>query len=282
MKRDFAKVLAVALTSVLLGGVGGWLLESSGVSEELQGPFVKEEGAGAAVFNAGIFLAMLLAGALLILVLLHYKLYAMKVIGFAAFALAAFMVGEVYLATVWLDAGQATALSAALALSSVLLVALRPTAFYTVAVQVAVGSLTGAVIAAMVAPLSMLAMLLAAALYDIYAVYWGPLKRLVQRVSGGGQNSSGQRRSVFTPFAVNLGGLALGMGDVILYGSLSSLAFLAPAPDARRLVVVAAAVLIGVYLTLKLVEKKGYAPALPLPVLLSVAVYTVYNVVWRV
>lgn len=277
MKKIFIKVIAVALASVLMGGIGGWLLHASGVSEELESPFIREEGAGAALLNAVMFVAMLLVGALLLLALLRFRVAAMKLLGYAAFALAAFTVGEIYLTALNFDSSYATILSAALSALSILLVTLRPTAPYTISVQVAVGALTGALIAAMVPSMSMVAMLVAAALYDIYAVYRGPLKRLIQRVSSGQQDAEEHRRSLLTPFAVNIGGLALGMGDVILYGSLSSVALLTPVFDPGRLIATAAAVLVGLYSTLKLVEKQGYAPALPVPVLLSIVIYALYN-----
>ncbi|MEM1871257.1 MAG: hypothetical protein QW517_09090 [Thermofilaceae archaeon] len=279
MRRSFIKALMVALSSVLLGGAGGWLLHASGVSEELEGPFVREEGAGAALLNAAMFVAMLLLGALLLLALLRFRVSALKLLGYSAFALAAFTVGEIYLAALNFEPTYATMLSAAFTVLTIILIVFQPMAIYTVSIQVLVGALIGAMIAAMVPPLSMLTMLAAAALYDLYSVYRGPLKRIIQRVSGEHQDTGEQRRSILTPFAVNVGGLALGMGDVILYSSLSSVALLTPTLDYCRLVVIAAAVLIGLFLTLKIVEKKGYAPALPLPVLLSIASFLLYNYV---
>ncbi|MEM2187257.1 MAG: hypothetical protein QW407_06655 [Thermofilaceae archaeon] len=279
MRRSFIKALIVALASVLLGGAGGWLLHTSGVSEELEGPFIREEGASAALLNAAMFVAMLLVGALLLLALLRFRVSALKLLGYATFALAAFTVGEIYLAALNLDPAHATVLSTAFTALTIILIAFQPLAIYTVSIQILVGALIGAVIAAMVPPLSMVTMLVAAALYDVYSVYRGPLKRIIQRVSGEQRDAGEQRRSLLTPFAVNVGGLALGMGDVILYSSLSSVALLTPTPDYCRLVVIAAAVLIGLFSTLKIVEKKGYAPALPLPILLSIAAFLLYNYV---
>lgn len=281
MKGEFAKVLAVALASVLLGGAGGWVLYSTGVAGELEGPFIKGEDVKATAFNAALFLALLLIGAFLLLALVKYRASALKIIGFFAFALTAFTVSEVYLVALGFDANVASVLSLACAAISTLPLFLGPSTVCAVTAQVVVGSLTGAIIAAMVPPLSMIAMLLAAAAYDVYAVYWGPLKRLIQRVSSNDQGVSSRGRSALVPLAVDVGGLALGMGDVILYASLSSVALLTPNLDFFRLLLVVAAALLGVRLTLKLVEKKGYAPALPIPVLLSILVYQAYNLLAR-
>jgi len=254
------------------------VLHATGLSSELEGPFLREGGAAATALNVGIFVAMLLAGALLLLVLLRLKPLALRALGYAVFALATFVVCEIYLAAVGLDPSSATVVAMASSALSSALAAVRPSSPTTAAVQVVVGSLTGAMLTAMVPPTSMLAMLLAASLYDVYAVYKGPLQRLLQSLPRGEGGSRRASAGLLVPFAVDVGGLALGMGDVILYASLSSLALLTPQPDPARLAAVVAAGLVGVYLTLELlVKKRGYAPALTLPVLASAIAYVVYN-----
>ncbi|MCC6049270.1 MAG: hypothetical protein LM580_01090 [Thermofilum sp.] len=275
--------LAVVLC-LLLGGLGGWLLAATGLAEEIEGPFVKEEGAGAAFFNALLFASLLLAGALLLLALTRIRFALVKALGYFAFFMAAFLVGETFTVACGVEPAPATFASLAFALSATLSLALRPLSPLVVLTQVAVGSLTGSIIAAMVPPASLVAMLAAAAAYDLYAVYKGPLKRLLDGLPKGppSRGESDRRPSPLTPFTVNVGGVALGMGDVVLYGATSSLALLTPSPDVLRMLLVIPAAIVGLALTLKLAEKRGYAPALPLPVALALAAYLAYNAIKRV
>jgi len=274
--------LAVVLC-LLLGGLGGWVLAATGVAEEIEGPFVKHGGAEAAFFNALLFVSLLLAGALLLLALTRIRLSLVKALGYLAFFMAAFLVGETYSVALGMDPALATFASLAFAFSSTFSLALRPFSPPVVLAQIAVGSLTGSIIAAMVPPMSLVAMLAAAAAYDLYAVYGGPLKRILEGLpKGSPSRSEGARKpSPLTPFTVNIGGVALGMGDVVLYGALSSLALLTPSLDVFRMLLVVPATIAGLALTLKLVERRGYAPALPLPLALALAVYLAYNAVGR-
>jgi len=276
-----AKLYSAVVLCLLLGGLGGWVLAATGIAEEIEGPFVKEGGAEAAFFNALLFVSLLLAGALLLLALTRIRFSLMKALGYLAFFTAAFLVGETYGVACGADPTLAMFASLIFAFSATFSLALRPLLPPVVLVQIAVGSLTGSIIAAMVPPTSLMAMLAAAALYDLYAVYRGPLKRMLNGLSKGSPSwGEGEKKpSPLTPFTVNIGGVALGMGDVVLYGALSSLALLTPSPDILRMLLVIPAVIAGVALTLKLVEKRGYAPALPLPTALALAAYLAYNAV---
>lgn len=257
------------------------MLAATGIAEEIEGPFIKEEGTEAALFNAVFFVSLLLAGALLLLILTRIRFSLMKALGYLAFFMAAFLVGETYTVACGVDPALATLASLIFAFSATFSLAQRPLSPPVVFAQIAVGSLTGSIIAAMVPPISLMAMLAAAAAYDIYAVYRGPLKRLLDRIPkdlpSQNREEGSRSPSPLTPFTVNIGGVALGMGDVVLYGALSSLALLTPTLDILRVLLVVPSAIVGVALTLKLVEKKGYAPALPLPIALSLAVYLAYN-----
>ena len=67
------------------------------------------------------------------------------------------------------------------------------------------------------------------------------------------------------------------MGDVILYSSMGALALLSPRLDFLRFAIVLLSMLIGVHATLKLLEKRRYVAALPIPLSLSLATYLSYN-----
>ncbi|MCX8180796.1 MAG: hypothetical protein N3E41_05435 [Thermofilaceae archaeon] len=281
METKHVKIQLTILANSLLGALGGLLLNASGLSEELEGPFIKKEGIEATLYNTILFVSLLLAGALLLLVLIRIKVSLLKVLGYIAFAMAVFLVSETYSLALGAEPNLATVASLILTTVTVFSLATKPSSRVLAVIQVSVGSLTGSIIAAMVPPVSVLAMLSAAAAYDLYSVYWGPLKHLLERFvkpRDPGENIVDPPvPSPLTPFAVNLGEVALGMGDIVLYGALSSLALLSPRLDFVRLLAVIVAIGTGMNFTLKLLKKKGYAPALPIPVLLSITVYMVYN-----
>ena len=277
MRRALVKVLLVALASVVMGGAGGWVLDLGGLTQYLEGPFAKGGGAAAAAYNVLLFLALLLVGAFTLLVLLRKGVSVFKLAGYTSFALAALTVTSTYLAMLPLPLRPYLVLSAAAAALLTLPVILSPSSLPAAAAQVLVGSLVGSIIAAMMSRESMLAVLLAVAAYDALAVYRGPLRHIIQRARDVSQGSGGSARSLLTPFVVDVGDLALGMGDVVMYASMGSLALLRPTFSAARLAAVLAGLAAGVWLTLKLVERRGYAPALPAPLLLSAAVYVAYN-----
>ncbi|RLE98535.1 MAG: hypothetical protein DRJ57_03490 [Thermoprotei archaeon] len=270
--------LAILAGTGVLGGGGALLLHMSGVAELLEGPFIKEEGVAPALLNSLLFIALLLGGALLMLLLAKLRLTFLKLVGSAALSMASFLVGEVYAYAIRLQPLAADALSVTLAVATLYLTLMRPSNPASALLQVAVGSLLGPILASMAAPTSLLLMLLAAALYDVYAVHRGPLKHLLKEVlKTQGPADAGTGPSPLAPLTVNFGGVVIGMGDVILYSSMGALALLSPRLDFLRFAIVLLSMLIGVHATLKLLEKRRYVAALPIPLSLSLATYLSYN-----
>ena len=279
VRRAFLRAqLAILVSTGVLGGGGALLLHASGVAELLEGPFIKEEGVTPALLNSLLFIALLLSGALLMLLLAKFKLSLLKLMGSVALSTASFLVGEVYAYAVGLQPLMADALSIGLAAITLYLTLARPSNPASALLQITVGSLLGPILASMAAPTSLLLMLLAAALYDIYAVHRGPLKHLLREVlKSQGSSGAGRGPSPLAPLTVNFGGVAIGMGDVILYSSMGALALLSPRLNLLRFMVVLFSMLIGVHLTLRLLEKRRYVAALPIPLSISLATYISYN-----
>lgn len=277
MRKEFVCLQVVAALSMILGGVGGWLLQHSGIAQELKGPFIRDPSLEAAALNAALFVALVLAGALLLCVLVKVSFSLVRVLGYFAFFFASFLVLDVFLVAAGADLSSVALASPAVAAIVTLVAILRPTSLLVTASQLAVGALTGSIIASMVPPQGLALMLAAVALYDLLSVYKGPLRYLLERVVEERRTRGASGASPLTPLVVNVRGLALGMGDVILYASLSSLALLAPSVSPLRLLLTLCAAQIGLFLTLCLLSKRKYAPALPLPVFLSLATYVAYN-----
>ncbi len=115
-----------------------------------------------------------------------------------------------------------------------------------------------------------LALPIAFAIYDIYAVFKGPLKSLIGTNPG----------IALVGMSIKAGEFTLGLGDVVFYSLLPSLAFaqfygtigILPA------LLTILAIDVGMVITLFLLSKRRLLPGLPIPMLLGVLVIVRYLV----
>ena len=115
-----------------------------------------------------------------------------------------------------------------------------------------------------------LALPVAFAVYDIYAVFRGPLKSLVGTNPG----------IALVGMSIKAGEFTLGLGDIVFYSLLPSLAFaqfdgkfgIAPA------LLTILAIDVGMVMTLYLLSRRRLLPGLPIPMLLGVLVIVRYLV----
>ncbi len=94
------------------------------------------------------------------------------------------------------------------------------------------------------------------ALYDLYAVFIGPLKTLI---------TSGQ--SVLGPLAATLGELQIGLGDIAFYALLPAAGFILVGVSGAVITIITTN--IGLLLTLRMLRNRPSFPGLPIPVLLG-------------
>ena len=95
------------------------------------------------------------------------------------------------------------------------------------------------------------------ALYDIYAVFIGPLKTLI---------SDGQ--VALGPLVAHLGTLEIGLGDLVFYSFLPSVGLIMIGVNAAFFAVIATN--FGLFITLLMLRKRESFPGLPIPVILAV------------
>jgi hypothetical protein len=113
---------------------------------------------------------------------------------------------------------------------------------------------------------------LAFAVYDIYAVFKGPLKHLIGTAPGLALNG----------LSVKLGEFTLGLGDIVFYTMLPSVALLYVsytrdfAAGVYASLVTTLVIDAGVAATLYLLSRRRLLPGLPIPMLLGVAVVAAY------
>jgi presenilin-like A22 family membrane protease len=108
-------------------------------------------------------------------------------------------------------------------------------------------------------PPTSLVLPVAFAIYDIYAVFAGPLKALLSQKEGIVDS--------FAPLLVNIGGIHIGLGDFIFYGMLPATALLLSGWYASAMV--SGIILAGLGATLLLLKRFKMFPGLPIPLIIG-------------
>ena len=123
-----------------------------------------------------------------------------------------------------------------------------------------VGAEVGSFLAETLPPWTALALPIAFSIYDIYAVFKGPLKSLI-----------GTAPSVaLVGMSIKAGEFTLGLGDVVFYTLLPSLAYFQWGIGQALYTVLA--IDVGMVITLFLLSRRRLLPGLPIPMLLGIAV----------
>jgi len=289
----FTTVVLVALVqagslAISVGNIQVYpaIVNSSGTSGNIAGaagvPGNTPEGTAVnIIFLVGFAFAATLT---LLWLIRHRQVLSFKVLIFAAMALSGFILtlltaGD--FAANYLPVGPALIVGAAVSLGVVAVIG------YTIFVKnqpwvsniviAFVGAEVGSFFAGTLSPIGsfpwMTLMLpLAFAVYDIYAVFKGPLKHLIGSAPGLALNG----------LSVRLGEFTLGLGDIVFYTMLPSAALLYVAytrdfsAGVYASLVTMLVIDAGVAVTLYLLSRRRLLPGLPIPMLLGVAVVAAY------
>ncbi len=124
---------------------------------------------------------------------------------------------------------------------------------------VLIGGLTGTFLGVSIPTLTAVALLVALAGYDLFAVYKGPIGKMAQATN----------LEEFTGAVFTYGDLTVGMGDMVFYSMLASNSML----NFGLLPFLAASVglVIGAYLGFKMLEGRDMFPGLPFAIILGLA-----------
>lgn len=133
-----------------------------------------------------------------------------------------------------------------------------------------VGAEVGSFFAETLSPWTALALPIAFSIYDIYAVFRGPLRSLVGTNPG----------IALVGMSIRAGEFTIGLGDVVFYTLLPSLALsqLFPKFGVLPVALTIAAIDVGAVITLYLLSRRRLLPGLPIPMLLGVLVIASYLV----
>ncbi len=140
------------------------------------------------------------------------------------------------------------------------------------------GTEAGTYLAVILPQSTVIVVAIALALYDLFAVYRGFIGKLVDELRKGVDQGvkphyPSSLHTVLHGFILKLGSIGLGVGDIVVYSMIVSSMYLNLGLTYSLLVV--PPLVIGFIVTIHVLarRKRGYAPALPIPVLLATLIY---------
>ena len=225
----------------------------------------------------GLYFVILagIGATLLYLLIKRKKLGLISLITGFAITVAVLMLSIIYLSAAFslLSIPSTTALILTLAVSASVTV-LADFAIFKVQGRISnvvillVGGALGAFLGVSIPITSAILILAFLAIYDVFAVYRGPVGKIAQRGLEELRGLSFSFRDV-----------QMGLGDLTFYSMLTGLVLTNAGPIGVAIVFCAAStigILVGVLLVLKMLERKGMFPGLPFPVFLGLLPLIVY------
>lgn len=261
------------ISSVILAGALTFSLRASNAAITPITMF--PETTGGITLNAGIFVILMAATGTLMYVLVKFglKRVVRYLINIAMFALLFFLF-------TWYGTLYADYLPAALDPTGWLWLLLSLLGAIAIGVSIyktkgavhliailLIGGMTGTFLGVSIPTLTAIALLLALAAYDLFAVYKGPIGKMAQSTD----------LEEFTGAVFTYGDLTVGMGDMVFYSMLASNAMI----SFGLIPFVAAGIglILGAYLGFKMLEGRDMFPGLPFAVVLGLAfMYAAYQI----
>jgi presenilin-like A22 family membrane protease len=252
--------LVPIVASLLFGVSCAYLLLLSALEVYQVTPF--QEGIGS-IGNAFYFVVLTAVGATMLYILLKRRKLALisVIIGFALTS-AFFLLSLIYLIALFSIFPLPYASELILVLSISLTIVGDLAVFRVRNVMIAntivilLGGGFGAFLGREIPPLSAMLILCALAVYDVFAVYRGPVGKIAR-------HGLEKLRGLSYSFKE----VQMGLGDLTFYSMLISLVFFYAGPV--YCLVSAIGVLAGAFLAFKMVERKGIFPGLPFPIALG-------------
>lgn len=255
--------LAPEILAIALAGTLTYSLQSS--NAPIVPITIFPETTSGVTLNAGIFVALMAATGTMMYLFIKFglKRVVRYLITLALFALAFFLFtwyGTLYEA--YLPAFLSSTSWGWLLLSLVGAVALGLSIYKSkgmlhLAGIVVLGGMTGTFLGVSIPTLTAIALLLALAAYDLFAVYKGPIGKMAQSTD----------LEEFTGAVFTYGDLTVGMGDMVFYSMLASISMINF--GLPSFVAAAFGLVIGAYLGFKMLEGRDMFPGLPFAVILG-------------
>jgi len=271
--------LLPVLASLGFGILCAYVVLASSISLYSVTPF--PEGVGSLV-NALYFVILAGVGATLMYLLVkRKKLRAISLIIGFAITIAILMLSIIYLSAAFslLAVPDTTALILTLAIATSV-TALADYAIFKVQGRISnaaillLGGALGAFLGVSIQIESAILILAFLAIYDVYAVYRGPVGKIAQ-------SGLDQLRGLSFSFR----DVQMGLGDLTFYSMLTGLVLANTGSNLTQGLILSAVsaigIIVGVLLVLKMLEKRGMFPGLPFPVFLGLLPLIVYLLLSR-
>lgn len=265
-KLSFANILLVVATALLVQ-VSTLVLAMPFVPVYTELPSYEPAGQTGAgpILNSILLIAMAALATVVMLVLIKLKKESfLKVmlgilIGFGCISIS-YTIGLVWLSYLLEDSSTLALALGTMFAVVVFVVTIRPKfKRLNILVSLIMAVLFATSFAIFLKPPTSLVLPIAFAIYDIYAVFAGPLKALLSQKEGTIES--------FAPLLVNVGGIHIGLGDFIFYGMLPATGLLLVGLPASAMV--SAIILAGLGATLLMLKRFKMFPGLPIPLILG-------------
>ncbi|MCK4668914.1 hypothetical protein KAT21_02200 [Candidatus Bathyarchaeota archaeon] len=250
--------LTPILASLLFGLLCTVLVLTSSIETQIITPF--SEDITGSLANASYFVVIVGVGASLLYFLLKRKSHTLitLITGFSM-TTAVFMLSFIYLYAAFSRFLIPNIEALSLVLSILITIIVDFTVFRTQSrfcslIALCLGGALGAFLAASIPTLSTILILCFLAIYDVFAVYHGPVGKIAL-------NGLGQLRGLSFSFK----DFQMGLGDLTFYSMLSSHMLIRFGPISCAASIIS--ILFGCFLSFKMLERKGIFPGLPFPII---------------
>ena len=242
-----------ALTLLALG---------SGAVEVLRESYGTYDPASSAMEAAGITLLALLGATIMMIILLKGAFTLMRMLVLGSLFLSDFFALLMVIPVDILPEDWVFAVAGILALLIVYVQGIARSRWANTVGLMASSGLVGVMIGSMFTEIQISLLLVGLSLYDIYAVYRGPIRRIVTYPA-----SISSKRDVLKGLFAQMDGISVGIGDFVMYSALISNSAII---GLRQLILTSLGVTLGAVLTvIVLLRRHKLVPGLPLPAMLG-------------
>jgi len=275
LKRiKFIHVIPV-IVNVLLSILFTSFLVTSNILEDIETPFLREVTLSATIYNSILFFLLIVFGSILLFIIIKIrKISILKLLFISSFLISLYGIIEIYGIAImtlldipidyYIDIFQILFIIASF-ITTFVVFKMKENLLTTI-ITLVYGSAAGCLFGVIIPLWSIILISLLASLYDIYSVFYGPLKYLINLEPSNGIEVEGRDtllKGVTVPFL----GIHIGLGDIIFYSMIVSGTYIYT--NIIRAFIIGMGICVGAFITFKLLEKRRALPALPIPIFLS-------------
>ncbi len=276
--------LTPVIITIILAAVLAPIFLGSKTLNEIETPFSKEPGLYDALYNATTFLLLVMIGATSMYFLTRKrKIGLLKLMFRVVIFMVLLCVVQIYLALAWESIGFTIVYSDLLELLLHLVLAgimftllmTSENEILNMSIVILYGVTFGLLFSVILPIWSIVVIVSMLSVYDLYSVFKGPLKALIDTFTsdrGGGRGEGPTLLDeLLKGLIVRFKGIRLGAGDILFYSLLIGSTYRIEPYNPIYTLASGLGVLLGSFITLQALKRRRAMPALPLPALLSLA-----------